>query len=140
MLAFGAWARGRDPGKAAVEETHPVQMGGNIAIGVDQSFVAAKLDHLADDGDILPDIRVQVSASDSGTGNLLIHGDQDGLRVFVLICVNWTAVLDGRSWWEVESRAVTKSKLMLLLELEWVRGSCPRRDFGGETRLVRQDS
>lgn len=103
MLAFGARAHGRDPGEAAVEETHPVQMGGNIAIGVDQSFVAAKLDHLADDGDILPDIRVQVGASDSGTGNLLIHGDQDGLRLFVLICVKLDCSFGLQVLVEVES-------------------------------------
>lgn len=45
------------------QETHAVQMGCDIAIGVDYSLVPAQLDDFSDDHDIAAHVRVQV-----GTG------------------------------------------------------------------------
>jgi hypothetical protein len=70
-------------------------MGRDIAVGVDEGLVAADLDDLPDENDILPHVRVEIAACDARGGDGF-H-DQIGVLAFSLL-VFFNDAMSGSYW------------------------------------------
>lgn len=62
-------------GEGGGEVPYTVQVGRNVPVGVNNGLVAAELDDLAHDNDMLADVRVEIGAGNARRGGAL-HGER----------------------------------------------------------------
>ena len=71
---------GTDGDEGGAGRAYAIQIGCDVAIGIDGGLLAAELDDLANDNDILAHVRVEVDAGDARAGDGL-HGAYSAVKM-----------------------------------------------------------